>query len=199
LVLGSKNWLHRRVTACGAAMLMLLAQHSVAQEVCVTTHAEGRAVQVRAAATLHVAHALIWETLTDYSRLADFIPGMTLSRVVERRGDIAVVEQEGSVRFLAFAHPIKVIVESTEQPPSTIGVRILEGNLKQLTGRYHIEALPSGQAGFLLRWEGVVEPRLPVPGIVGAAMMRANVAKQFAGMVKEIERRHALRHQALAP
>jgi ribosome-associated toxin RatA of RatAB toxin-antitoxin module len=190
--------IRRGATLLGAVMLTLLARHSAAQEVSVTTHAQGRAVQVRAEATLHVPHALIWQTLTDYSHLADFIPGMTLSRVVERRGDIAIVEQEGAARFLVFAHPIRAIVESIEQPPASISVRILEGNLKQLAGQYRIEPLGSGPAGFVLRWEGVVEPQTPVPGIISAAMMRANVAKQFLGMVKEIERRYALQHQALA-
>jgi hypothetical protein len=42
---------------------------------------------------------------------------------------------------------------------------------------------------YVLRWRDVIEPQLPMPGFIGAPLLRANV--QFLGMVKEIERRHA--------
>lgn len=182
-----------RVAGCCVLLLLLLAQRNVlaAEHVTVTTQAQGRAVSVRAAATLYVPHALIWETLTDYSRLAQFIPSMQMSRLIERRGHTALVEQQGTARFLAFSHPIRVLVEAIEQPPSSIGVRIVEGNLKQLSGQYRIEPLPAAADGFVLRWEGIVEPQLAVPGFVGARLLRANIASQFLGMVEEIERRHA--------
>jgi ribosome-associated toxin RatA of RatAB toxin-antitoxin module len=169
-----------------------------AQNVAIVAHAEGRAVQVDASATLDVAHDLIWQTLTDYSHLPEFIPGMKMSRIVERRGDTVVVEQEGSARFLAFSHAIKVTVESIEQPPAKIGIRVVKGNLKQLNGGYEIEALPAPRAGFVLRWRGVIEPQLAVPGFISTPLLRANVADQFMGMVKEIERRDAVRRAAVA-
>lgn len=169
-----------------------------AEDVSIVAHAEGRAVQVRATATLRVPYELLWATLTDYGHLADFVPGMKVSRILERRGATVVVEQEGVARFLAFSHAIKVTVESIEQPPSTIGIRVVKGNLKQLSGQYEIEALAAPQSGFVLRWVGVIEPTLPVPGFIGAPLLRANVADQFFGMVNEIERRHALQRWPLA-
>ena len=51
---------------------------------------------------------LVWQTLTDYGRLAEFIPGMRSSRVVERHGAVAVVEQAGEAGFLFFTFPIEV-------------------------------------------------------------------------------------------
>lgn len=176
-------------------LLSFLAAHA-AQDVSVTTKSNGRTVRISAQATLQVPHALIWETLTDYAHLSDFIPGMKRSRLMERRGDTAVVEQIGSAHFLAFTHAIKVVVESIEHHPSAIGIRIVRGNLKQLDGQYEIESL--GERGYVLRWVGIIEPELPLPGFVSAPLLRTNIADQFLGMVHEIERRHALRNATAA-
>lgn len=191
-----------RLATFGTALALIGATASAncgaSDDVSVVAHAQGRAVQVQAVATLHVPYDLIWETLTDYAHLADFIPGMRVSRIVERRGATVVVEQEGAARFLAFSHTIRVTVESIEEPPRKIGIRVVKGNLKQLRGGYEIDPLPAPLSGYVLRWQGVIEPQLAVPGIIGAPLLRANVADQFLGMVKEIERRHAARGPVVA-
>lgn len=104
-------------------------------------HAEkqGSAVAVETRAVLNAPLALIWETLTDYDRLSTFVPGMRVSRVVERRGPAIIVKQQGEAGFLFFAQAIDVVVEVREQPPYAIAVRVVSGNLKQLDGRYQIE------------------------------------------------------------
>jgi ribosome-associated toxin RatA of RatAB toxin-antitoxin module len=153
---------------------------------------------VSATATLGAPYDLIWSTLTDYGHLAEFVPGMKVSRIVERRGSTVVVEQEGAAKFLVFSHAIKVTVESIEEPPSVIGIRVVKGNLKQLNGRYEIEALQAPQSGYVLRWSGVIEPQLAVPEFIGVPLLRANVADQFVGLVNEIERRDAQRRATLA-
>src|SRR4029078_10880471 len=77
--------------------------------------------------------------LTDYDRLAEFIPGMRRSRVLERRGASVIVEQSGEARFLFFAIPIEVTLATLEQPPRSIEASMLKGNLKRLHGTYRIE------------------------------------------------------------
>lgn len=201
LCIVSRRLCARTSGALAVAALLLAAtgpNAAAAENVSVVAHAEGRAVQVSATATLSAPYDLIWATLTDYGHLADFVPGMKVSRVIERRGGTVVVEQEGAAKFLVFSHAIKVTVESIEEPPSVIGIRVVKGNLKQLTGRYEIEALQAPQSGYVLRWSGVIEPQLPVPGFIGVPLLRSNVADQFIGMVNEIERRDALRRPPMA-
>lgn len=162
-----------------------------AKDVSITTTKRGSAVEVDARATLHVPLALIWETLTDYNHLAEFILGISRSRLREYRGTAAIVEQAGEARFLFFRIPINVVVESREFAPDAIEVRVLQGNLKQLHGRYQVEtgAVPGG--ALTLHWFGVIEPEMPLLPVVGEMALRANVSDQFLGMVDEIERRHA--------
>ena len=135
---------------------------------------------------------LVWQTLTDYGRLAEFIPGMRRSRVIERRGAVAVVEQSGEAGFLFLSFPIDVTLASTERPPYALEVSLLKGNLKRLDGAYRIEPRDGGR--ILLTWTGTVEA-LYMPPLLGELVMRSNITDQFRGMVREIARRDALRRE----
>jgi hypothetical protein len=164
-----------------------------AEEVAIEASRQGSAVAISARARLKAPHALIWATLTDYDHLSEFISGMTRSRVIERRGDAAIVEQTGEAGVWLFKYPIEVVVESYEEPPDFIGIRVLKGNLKRLEGGYHIEKSGDGEDEYLLRWSGLIEPSIAVPLFITVPLMRANISDQFRGMVREIERREALR------
>jgi len=182
--------------AVGAALAVftLLCASVAAQaaaEVTVKTGKRDGAVNVEAHATLQVPLKLIWQTLTDYDHLAEFIPGINRSHLLEYRGTAAIVEQTGEAGILFFKSPIEVVVESLELVPYVIEVRVLKGNLKRLDGRYHIEVGARPQDGITLRWHGVIEPEMPLPPLIGEMVLRANVTDQFRGMVREIERRHA--------
>jgi ribosome-associated toxin RatA of RatAB toxin-antitoxin module len=163
-----------------------------AEELSVEAVRRGEALEIVCRAALEAPVALVWETLTDYDRLAEFIPGMRRSRVLERRGSSVVVEQSGEARFLFFAIPIEVTLATLEQPPRSIEASMLKGNLKRLQGTYRIE--PRGGARVLLTWTGTIEA-LSLPPLFGEMLMRAGIEDQFRGMVREIERREALRHE----
>jgi hypothetical protein len=189
-----------RVSACGqllraglgAAWLVVTAPAVAADGLKVETARSGSAVAVSAVASIHAPQELIWQTLTDYEHLAEFIPGISRSRVVGRRGPAAIVEQNGQAGILFFSYPVKVVVESAEYPPHTITIRVLSGNLKQLDGRYLLER-GGGEGDFVLRWRGIIEPEVPLPAFITVPLMRANIEDQFTGMVREIERRNLQR------
>ena len=153
----------------------------------------GSGVMVSVQACIKASHAVLWATLTDYNRLAEFVPGLTRSRVIGRRGPVTIVEQDGEATLLFFKYPIHVVVESAEAPPGTITINVVRGNLKQLEGRYEVEqgALPDE---YILRWTGIIEPSTLLPAFISVPLIRGNVEEQFVGMVKEIERRTAGRY-----
>lgn len=173
-----------------AALAACAAAHG-AEDVSVETHRVGEAVEVRASATLRVRREVVWATLTDYDRLAGFIPGFHESRVLERRGETAIVRQRGEVRVLFLSFPIDVVVASIERPPFEIAVRALSGTLRRLEGGYLIEPRAGASDTITLRWNGVVEPADGLPPLFGEVIVRSTIQDQFLGMVREIERRAA--------
>ncbi len=162
---------------------------SVDEAVSVQAQRQGSAVQISMQASLKAPWDVIWGTLTDYNRLSEFIPGMTSSRVLEKRGNTLTIEQTGSASLWMFSYAIDVVVAVTEQPPNAITVNVVSGNLKQLEGGYQLKKIEGKDGEYLLTWSGLIEPALPVPPAMTLPLIRNNVARQFAGMVSEIERR----------
>ncbi len=182
-------------------MPVLLCAALVAQAadlVAVQASRQGDAVEVQAQALVTAPQALIWKTLTDYDRLAEFVPGISKSHLLSRSGGVSTVEQTGTARLWFFTYPIDVVVESTERPPHAIDMRLLRGNLRRLDGGYRIEKVDAREGTYWLKWSGVIEPSAPIPLAMAVPLMRANIAEQFTGMVREIERREALRAQGKA-
>src|SRR4051812_17808556 len=88
----------RRTSLCFSVCIALVlltifgTAHS-AEAFAVDTTRHGDTVQVRTRAIVKAPLALIWSTLTDYDHLAEFIPGMYKSRLIERRDKTSIVEQ----------------------------------------------------------------------------------------------------------
>jgi ribosome-associated toxin RatA of RatAB toxin-antitoxin module len=147
----------------------------------------GDLIDVRAHAVVRAPLSIVWATLTDYERLPEFIPGLETSRVIGRDGHRITVAQTGEARFLFLSLPITVTLESTEYPPHVVEVRRIAGSLRHLHGRYEAITLSTHQVR--LRWTGSISPEADLPPLVSTALARLSIEDQFAGMVREIERR----------
>jgi ribosome-associated toxin RatA of RatAB toxin-antitoxin module len=156
-------------------------------DISVVATARDTAVEVTAHAVVRAPAELIWQTLTDYEHLSRFVPGIVSSRVVSRQGTQLIVEQRGGARLWFFSYPIRVVLASHERPYQGIEVHLLQGNLRRLDGGYRIEPRPDGSTE--LTWSGLIEPETPLPAFIRTSLMRTNIADQFAGLVREIERR----------
>jgi ribosome-associated toxin RatA of RatAB toxin-antitoxin module len=182
----ARSW---QAALTSAAVLVLAVHARAAQDVGVDAQLQGNGLAISTHATIRAPLPIIWQTLTDYDHLAEFIPGMRMSRVLQRHGPTVIVEQVGEARFLIFHYPIDVVVQSDEHYPATIAVHVLSGNLRRLAGAYRIETVPDSREQFVLRWQGIIEPDIPLPLFITAPGLRETVADQFVGMVREIERR----------
>ena len=178
--------LHKTVTLALLACQAAVAAGADDMQVMVERH--GTTFRVQAAATVAAAPATVWEVLTDYDHLSEFIPGLTSSVTRLRSGDRVLVEQTGEARFFFFAFPIEVRLEVSESPGESIRSRAVGGNLKHMTGRYDIER---AGGGVVVRYRGELEPDFALPRFIGALAVRSMAEEQFAAMVAEIERRAA--------
>lgn len=186
----------RHLAALLLGLLLTAATAQGAEGFTVVAEPRGAAVAIDVRATVSAPHPVIWNTLTDYGHLSEFIPGMQSSRITERHGTTAIVEQHGEAGFFIFSYGIDVIVASTEYHPDTIEIRVLKGNLKRLDGRYQVER-GERDGTWVVSWKGLIEPSLALPQFLGLRLIRGSVADQFRGMIDEIERRDALRRMAV--
>lgn len=170
--------------------LLCAASATPAQELRIESAGESSAITVGASAEMRVQLATAWSVVTDYDHLAEFIPGMRSSRVVQRNGDQLLVEQTGGLDFLIFQQAIAVKLAVTEWPPHRIVAHAVGGNLKEMEGSYTLETLPGGTVR--LSYSARLRPDFPIPPVVGTLVVRHLIARQFSAMVNEIVRRDAL-------
>ncbi len=165
---------------------------------------DGEIYSVRASAQLVADQRVVWETLTDYERLREFIPGVTRARVLARAGNQLSIEQVGvfSVWFidlpvrvrLAVQHlPYTMVLARMEASPLDAG----EPTLRSFSGRYTLSAIRLAQrAGVRPDYDAQFELTRPLPVVIGplfgVAAVRSTMRAQFEAMLREIERRQAL-------
>jgi ribosome-associated toxin RatA of RatAB toxin-antitoxin module len=175
--------------ALSRALLVLslsVSLHAAAAEVTVQVTREGEVLRIEATADIEGTIAQTWQVLTDYNRLHEFIPNLTVSRVIERGRDGITIEQKGEARLLIFSYPIEVRLVVNEFPPGRVVSKAIAGNFKQMSGVYTLEA----QEGRVrLRYSGRMEPDFFVPPLIGTWVLRYHVHETFAAMVDEIVRR----------
>jgi hypothetical protein len=109
------------VGACGAALTMLCGGLQVsAQELRIETAEQNEALTVNASAVMQVRLATAWSVISDYDHLADFVPDIQSSRVLQRDGNQVLLEQKGNLGFLFFRQAIEVRLAVTEWPQQRI-------------------------------------------------------------------------------
>jgi carbon monoxide dehydrogenase subunit G len=176
------------VTVLGCAAV-LSAETALGHSLSLETYRRGDAVTVFADIDLDVDPNIAWEVLSDYDHLAQFIPDMSVSRVLSRSGDTAVVEQKGEFGFFFFRQPVELRLEIVETPRRTIVARAVGGSFREMSGRYD---LVRTDGRLKLTYAGRFVPSFSLPPFLGIAGVRHTVATQLSALVDEIVRRDAV-------
>ena len=145
--------------------------------------------RVHAAALVAVDVKTAWQVLTDYNRLAEFVPGMRLSRVLSNAGEPLRVEQDGDVGVLFFNRAFRIILEIEERPFERLAFHGAGGDIKHMEGEWRLRAEgPSVR----VEYDVQLEPDFWVPPLLGTALMRHDIKKNFEGVIKEMQKRYVI-------
>ena len=191
------NTIHR---ACGRAtwqtvLMALLSMLASASLWAATTQVR---TQVHLGGVKVVAHSLVqadartlWQTLTDYNRLASFVPGMTLSRVISPANAAPkLVEQKGDGGLLALVIPDHVVMEINEQAPGLIRFRS-KSRLARMQGEWRIIG---DRAPVTLQYQADILTVLPPPPLLTDDYVSNEIRLRIDAVAGEAERRMRLRH-----
>jgi ribosome-associated toxin RatA of RatAB toxin-antitoxin module len=129
---------------------------------------------------------LCYAVLTDFDRLAEFIPGMVSSRIVSNPGEPLQLRQSGRTRIAFSEYVFDVTLAVELDAPREIRFRRVAGTLRRMQGRWLIAG---DEARCTIDYRAEIEPGLWVPPLIGPMLMRSQVAKQVEGLEYEIERR----------
>jgi hypothetical protein len=172
-----------------AAILLLLGMATAASA---NTKAKVKAntglsgVKVEASQVLQTDSRTLWGTLTDYNRLATFIPDMVSSRVISAPGAPKRVEQIADAGLFAFVVPDQVVLALEETPYSVIRFRAISGKLVSMTGEWRIVG---EKAPVTLIYRAHIVPMSPIPPLGSGYFVEDEVRARFEAVGREAERR----------
>ncbi|MGF1458275.1 MAG: SRPBCC family protein [Leptolyngbyaceae cyanobacterium] len=104
-----------------------------------TEKLQGRHRRISASISIPCSVEQLWEILTDYERLADFIPNLTVSRCIEKSETRTLLEQVGTQCFLNMQFCARVVLDMVEQFPHRIGFSMIEGDFKLFEGAWYLQ------------------------------------------------------------
>ncbi|MDH6059390.1 SRPBCC family protein [Chrysosporum bergii ANA360D] len=106
----------------------------------------------------------IWQVLTDYEALCDFIPNLSKSCLLEHPHGGIRLEQIGSQRLLKFNFCARVVLDLEEYFPTAINFSMVEGDFKGFSGSWCLEPYCQGEVrGTILCYTIQVCPKLTMP------------------------------------
>lgn len=146
----------------------------------------GKAYQIASSGTVAATPAAVWRILTDYNRMADYVPDLKSARVVSRSGDKVIIEQLGAARFLFFSRDIHLVVQAQELAPNKIDVTLVDGDMKIYRCTWELAANAGG--GTRVTYNATIEPKFYVPGLVEASLVRRDIAKMMAAVLARLDR-----------
>ncbi|HYC41675.1 MAG TPA: SRPBCC family protein [Noviherbaspirillum sp.] len=147
--------------------------------------------EVTASGFVHATPQHVWQVLTDYTGLPDFIPDLLTVKILSRRGNAVRIEQRSISGFLFLSHTVRMVLQIEETPCTTIDVALVDGDMRHYNTHWDITPAVEGSAtGTRITFSGAIEPKFPVPPLVGRTIVEANLKRTVEAVVAEIERRN---------
>ncbi|WP_299403644.1 SRPBCC family protein [Acaryochloris sp. IP29b_bin.148] len=140
-------------------------EHSV-ESVAVTLETqklEKRHRQIQAQIFLPFSPEQVWQVLSDYEALADFIPNLETSQRLQHPESRIRIEQVGVKNALFLKFSARVVLDMVEEFPHTLRFAMVEGDFKAFAGTWEIQPIVEERLGTHLIYTLQVCPTRLIP------------------------------------
>jgi ribosome-associated toxin RatA of RatAB toxin-antitoxin module len=154
---------------------------------------EGR--QRRVEATIHLAHSVeqVWQVLTDYEKLADFIPNLSKSSQIPHPEGGIRLEQVGIQNLRIVTFSARVVLDMTEEFQSAIRFQMVEGDFKAFSGAWLLQPMPESESGGTrLTYCLEVWPKPAIPVIAIEQRLRKDLPANLRAIREHLDRQAVL-------
>lgn len=128
----------------------------------------------------------VWDVLTDFDGMADFVSNLKESNVVSVSEDKFTIFQRGAATYGPVSFPFESTREVRLVPYHKIRTQLISGNLRKLEGiTYLVDE--GGQTRVIHRTDAI--PKGWIPEAVGKVFIESEMREQFNEMRNEIIRR----------
>ncbi len=131
--------------------------------------------------------SIVWDVLTDYDHIADFVSSMEKSRVVKRTDGGFFVEQWAKGEFFLFSRSVYVLLNTQEKPYERISFEdTSHKDFGHYTGSWKLEET---NEGVLVRYNLNAKNNFTVPGFIKRRVMRRSALELLEQVRSEILKR----------
>ncbi|MBZ0105665.1 MAG: SRPBCC family protein [Sulfuricella denitrificans] len=156
------------------------------QDINVHTERDGDTLHVTVDMRVAVKPRRAWEVMTDFDRMAEFIPNLSSSKIASRKGNLLKVEQKGSYSLGLWNFPFESMRDVALFPYSRITSHATSGSMKNMDSITYLEA--DGQ-NTRINYNATLTPSVSIPSLIGATLVSNEVRERFHGMRDEMVRR----------
>lgn len=171
------------------AMLMFAGNTSVAADSPIrsvdATYADGAYV-LNAVMFAPVSQAVAWDVLTDFDHMAQWVPNVAESKVVNREDASVTIEQHGVAKYGAASFPYTTERKMELTPPNTIKTSQIRGSLRRVESTLQLE--PEGQ-GTRINYHLEIVPSILTAAIMSKSFLEHEIGEQFTAIIAEMVRR----------
>ncbi|KAL4445809.1 hypothetical protein ABPG77_009008 [Micractinium sp. CCAP 211/92] len=137
---------------------------------------------------------VVWRVLTNYERLADFVPNLeSCERLPSQRAGKVLLRQRGCSQGVLWRLEAEALLE-VEEVRLPLGRRearfsMLEGDFQEMSGRWVVEPDPSSAVGMatLLRFDICVRPKITLPSAIVSYVVRAGLPANIQAVARRAE------------
>ena len=136
----------------------------------------------RIVATVTIPQSIehVWQVITDYEQLAEFVPNLTTSRLLPSAEGRILLEQIGTECFLKFKFCARVVLNMTERFPNEVGFSMQEGDFKQFEGVWKLRPTADGNSTQLCYDLSVKPPRAMPAALIERHIRHSLTANMLA-------------------
>lgn len=129
----------------------------------------------------------VWPVLTDYEGLSDFIPNLSSSTLLSRKGNLVTLSQVGSQQFLGLKFSAEVQLELIEhRPEGLLRFRMLRGDFRRFEGCWRLQAVPDAT---LILYDLTVQGCMGMPVSLIEQRLKQDLSDNLLAVEKEAFRR----------
>lgn len=167
---------NKRVTAEANAIQDIVQNDGACVEIS-TEKRPAKERRILATVTIPQPVEQVWQVITDYERLADFVPNLSSSKLLPSSEGRIRIEQVGSQCFLRLKFCARVVLEMTEHFPHELAFVMKEGDFKQFEGVWKLQPIADGQGNQHTRlfYSLSVKPPRAMPATLIENHMRHNL------------------------
>ncbi len=158
------------------------------QDIVVRVEKDGQKIAVDVDCPVDAPWALVWEVLTDYNHMPQFISNLEYSGVEDVADNVLRVHQKGQASRGPLTLKFDNVREVELVPHREIRSRLIRGDMKESV---FVTRIVEKDARIHIVNVGRYTPNVWVPPLIGPALIEAETQKQFGEIRTEILRRTA--------